>query len=147
MKKFLIMTFVSVAMLAAVSCSKDDEKETPSLVGTEWECNETISTTVMSIPVSGSMTADLVFTTETSCNFSGNVNVAGLIERDIPAGERPYSFDGKKVRFAVPEMSSLLGSDELVLDYNDNLRTLSYALPSSVASMLGKDAIVFHRTK
>ncbi len=143
MKKLLLMAFVSVAMLAAVSCSKDDEKETASLVGTEWECSE--SFTVMTIEASFS--ANVVFNTETMCTFSGNINAGALLNQDMPSRETAYTFDGKKVRFSVEELNSLLGTDEIVLDYDDNLRTMSFTLPSEASSLLGFDKLVFHRVK
>lgn len=39
MKKILLL-FVAVATLVFVGCSKDDEKGSAELVGTEWECVE-----------------------------------------------------------------------------------------------------------
>ena len=43
MKKILMMAFVSAAMLAMVSCSKDKEEEAVSLVGTHWVGTETFN--------------------------------------------------------------------------------------------------------
>lgn len=142
MKKILLMTFVSVALLATVSCSKDDDK-TDSLVGTEWECSESL--TVMGF--NASFTAQLSFISETMCNFSGSIDAGALFSQELPARETKYSFDGKKVRFKVEELSTLLGTDELVLTYNDELRTMTYELPAQVAGTIGISSLVFHRTK
>ena len=55
MKKILMMAFVSAAMLAMVSCSKDKEEEAVSLVGTHWVGTETFN----NIPMIGSIAATL----------------------------------------------------------------------------------------
>ena len=127
MKKLLLMAFVSVAMLAAVSCSKDKEDEKVSLVGTHWVGTETYS-----VPIIGSVaiTADLRFNTETKCR--AEVSLVPDMGVDLPSGEYDYTFDGKK-DVVIKTDNSLVG--DMALEYQGN--TMVYTLPSTVASMAG----------
>ena len=128
MKKIFMMAFVSMAMLAMVSCSKDKEDEKVSLVGTHWVGTETYT----GIPVIGSVaiTADLTFTSETKCQ--AEVTLVPDMGVDLPSGEYDYTFDGKK-DVVIKTDNSLVG--DMVLEYQGN--TMVYTLPSTVASMAG----------
>ena len=123
-----MMAFVSVAMLAFVSCSKDKEDEAVSLVGTHWVGTETYS-----VPIVGSVaiTADLQFTSETKCITSLSLTPA-IPNLDLPEGEFDYTFDGKKV-VVIKTNSSLVG--DLTLEYQGN--TMVFNLPASIAQMAG----------
>lgn len=127
MKKLLLMAFVSVAMLAAVSCSKDKEDENVSLVGTHWVGTETYS-----VPIIGSVaiTADLRFNTETKCR--AEVSLVPDLGVDLPEGEFDYTFDGKK-DVVIKTNNNLVG--DMILEYQGS--TMVYNLPSSIASMAG----------
>ena len=128
MKKILMMAFVSAAMLAMVSCSKDKEEEAVSLVGTHWVGTDTFN----NIPMIGSIaiTADLTFTSETKCNAA--VSLVPDLGIDLPQGEFDYTFDGKKM-VVVKTNNNLVG--DMTLEYQGN--TMVYNLPSSIASMAG----------
>jgi hypothetical protein len=128
MKKILMMAFVSVAVMAFSSCSKDNDDEQVSLVGTHWVGTETYS-----VPILGSVaiTADLTFTTETTC--IANISLTPTIPNvDLPQGEFEYTFDGKKV-VVIKTNSSLVG--DLTLEYQGN--TMVFNLPASIAQMAG----------
>ena len=127
MKKILMTAFVSVAMLAFVSCSKDKEDEAVSLVGTHWVGTETYS-----VPIVGSVaiTADLTFTSETKCH--AEVSLVPDMGVDLPQGDFDYTFDGKK-NVVIMTNNNLVG--DMQLEYQGN--TMVYNLPSSIASMAG----------
>jgi hypothetical protein len=144
MKKLLMMTFVSLAMLATVSCSKDKDKDnntTPSVTGTQWECVHTFS--IMSVPLT--ITADLDFKTDDMClvNFELPSTIAALLPDDMQlpsSGEFGYTFDGSKLVIATE--NSLIGNIEL--DYvNDKM--LIWTVPENFRSILGTGELVFHR--
>lgn len=127
MKKILMLAFVSVAMLAVVSCSKDKEDEKVNLVGTHWVGTETYT-----VPIIGSVaiTADLRFTSETMCH--AEVTLVPDMGVDLPQGDFEYTFDGKK-NVVIMTNNSMVG--DMQLEYQGN--TMVYTLPSSIASMAG----------
>ena len=131
MKKILLMAFVSLAMLATVSCSKDkeDEEQTVSLVGTRWVGTQSFS----NIPMIGSIaiTVDLKFTTESKCvtDITLTPQIPGV---DLPTGEFDYTFDGKRY-VKIVTGSSLVG--DLELEYEGN--TMIFKLPSVISSYTG----------
>ena len=143
MKKILLMTFVSVAMLAMVSCSKDDDSEAaPSLKGTLWEASVEYS----NIPVvgSGSVEAQLYFKTDDFCRV--DIDLPATIQvllgtmgiGNLDSGEYGYTFDGQKVVFS--------GNNSFELEYTGN--TLVYHIPSQysiVTSYIGSSEVVFHK--
>lgn len=143
MKKILMMAFVSVAMLAAVSCSKDDEKDssTPaSIKGTLWET--TVEYADVPILGSGSVEAQLYFKSDDICRFDVDLPAAVQMALstmgvgDLSAGEYGYTFDGKKV--AIDAMNGV------ELEYTGS--TLVYRLPSQfnvLASYIGGSEVVF----
>lgn len=127
---FLMMAFLSVVLLAMVSCSKDnDEEESVSLVGTHWVGTQTFS----NIPLLGSIaiSADLQFVSETRCVAEIGI-VPEIPSVDLPAGEFDYTFDGKKMVTIVTN-SSLVGN--MALEYQGN--TMTYNLPTALAAMAG----------
>lgn len=131
MKKILMMAFVSMALLATVSCSKDKEEDekTVSLVGTRWVGTQTFS----NIPLIGSIavTADLRFNSETKCvtDITLTPQIPGV---DLPTGEFDYTFDGKRY-VKIVTGSSLVG--DLELEYEGN--TMIFKLPSIISSYTG----------
>lgn len=143
MKKILMVVFASVAMLASVSCSKDDEnKSSASLVGTLWVANVEYS----DVPIlgSGSVEAELYFRTESVCRFDADLpamvqmalSTMGI--NNLEAGDYNYTFDGNKVT-----VSAMSGVE---LDYNGN--TLVYHIPSQynmIATYIGGSEVVFYK--
>lgn len=131
MKKILLMAFVSLAMLATVSCSKDkeDEEQTVSLVGTRWVGTQSFS----NIPMIGSIaiTVDLKFTTESKC-VTDITLTPQIPSVDLPTGEFDYTFDGKRY-VKIVTGSSLVG--DLELEYEGN--TMIFNLPSIISSYTG----------
>ena len=127
MKKILLLAFVSVAMLAAVSCSKDEKDEKVNLTGTHWVGTETYS-----VPIIGSVaiTADLTFISDTKCH--AEVSLVPDMGIDLPQGDFDYTFDGKK-NVVIKTNNSLVG--DMQLEYQGN--TMVYTLPSTIASMAG----------
>lgn len=127
MKKILMMVFVSFAMLATVSCSKDKEDEKVSLVGTHW-----VGTESYSVPILGAVavSVDLTFTSETKCLTE--ISITPSVGFDIPSGEYDYTFDGKKT-IVIKTDVQLLG--DLTLEYQGN--TLVFNLPPTLAQMAG----------
>ena len=142
MKKILLMTFVSMAMLAAVSCSKDDEKDntdnTISLVGTSWQCVHSFS-----VPVLGSvtLTADLSFTTGETCHIDLTLpsSIASLVPFDLN-GDYAYSISGNKV--IIDADNNMLG--EMELEYV-NGTMLIWTVPENYRSTLGTSELIFHK--
>lgn len=146
MKKILLMAFVSAAMMAMVSCSKDDDEKQestpPSLAGTLWEANVTYS----NVPVVGSGTI------EVQLFFKSEGDVC-RVDADLPAmiqtllasivnlqpGEYPYTFDGEKV---------MLQLDGSVAELEYTGSTLVFHIPeqySTIAQYLGGNEVVFNK--
>ena len=145
MKKILFMAFVSLAMLATVSCSKDDEKsnDKPSIQGTLWEANIDYDIAVLG---SGSIDAQLFFKSDSICRVDIDfpATLVAIIEQfvgsiDLDSGDYDYTFDGKKVVFTV-------AGQPLELQYTGN--TLVLPIPSqysTVASLAGISEVVFYK--
>lgn len=150
MKKFLMMAFLSVAMVAMVSCSKDDdeksttEPERPSIVGTLWEANVNYNVPIVG---SGTIEAQLFFKTDEICRVDIDLpatlqtalSMFGGGDLDLDSGEYEYTFDGKKVVFA-------RGTNSVELEYTGN--TLVFNIPAqyaSVASAIGITEVVFYK--
>lgn len=139
MKKLLLMAFLPMALLMNVSCSKDDEdSNTVSLVGTNWECVHSFS-----VPVLGSatLTMDLAFTSESKCHASLVLpeNIAQMLPINLD-GDFDYTFDGKKV--VVLTQNQYI--EKLELTYaGDSM--LIYAIPENMTTILGTSELVFHK--
>ena len=136
-----MMAFVSAAMIATVSCSKDDndkKEDIPSLVGTSWQCVHSFS-----VPIIGSLTltVDMSFTSNEICHVELTLpsSIASLIPMDLN-GDYPYTFDGKKVVIAADDNS--VGNMEL--DYV-NGTMLIWTVPESYSSTLGTSELIFHK--
>lgn len=140
-----MMAFVSMAMLATVSCSKDDEKstDTPSLQGTLWEANIDYDVMILG---SGSIEAQLFFKSESVCRVDIDfpATLMAVLEQfvgdvDLDSGDYDYTFDGKKVVFTV-------NGQPVELEYRGT--TMVLPIPSrysTVASMAGISEIVFYK--
>ena len=139
MKKMLLMAFLPMVLMMNVSCSKDDdEKNTASLVGTEWQCVHSFS-----VPVIGSatLTMDISFTTASKCHAVLTLPdaIASLLPIDLN-GDFDYTFDGKKV--VVATNNSYI--DKLELTYaNDSM--LIFVIPENLRNILGTSELVFHK--
>lgn len=143
MKRILIMVFASVAMMASVSCSKDDDnKSGATLVGTLWVANVEYS----NVPLlgSGSVEAELYFRTEDVCRFDADLPamvqmaLAAMGINNLEAGEYNYTFDGNKVT-----VSAMSGVE---MEYTGN--TLVYHIPSQynmIATYIGGSEVVFYK--
>ena len=143
MKKILMMAFVAVAILASVSCSKDDDNNSSAtLVGTLWVANVEYS----DIPIlgSGSVEAELYFRTEDVCRFDADLPamvqmaLAAMGINNLEAGEYNYTFDGNKVT-----VSAMSGVE---MEYTGN--TLVYHIPSQynmIATYIGGSEVVFYK--
>ena len=148
MKKILLMTFVSLAMMTFGSCSKDDEggssgnQEAPTLKGTLWEANQEYDMPYLG---SGVIEAQLFFKTDDICRV--DVDLPDAIQTllstlgmgTFDSGEYGYTFDGHTV------VMDIRGGMEL--EYTGN--TLVFHIPSQYASMvssyIGGDEIVFYQ--
>ena len=140
-----MMAFVSMAMLATVSCSKDDEKstDTSSLQGTLWEANIDYDVMILG---SGSIEAQLFFKSESVCRVDIDfpATLMAVLEQfvgdvDLDSGDYDYTFDGKKVVFTV-------NGQPVELEYRGD--TMVLPIPSrysTVASMAGISEIVFYK--
>ena len=137
MKKFLLMTFVSLGLMAAVSCGKDDDKDsTPaSLAGTEW----TGTRAFQNIPIIGSVaiTIDLAFTSESVCNAEVTLTPSIPNFDDLPSGDYDYTFKDNLV--TIYTNNSMVG--DIALQYTGN--TLVYTIPANIAQMLGGDDKIY----
>lgn len=146
MKKILMMTFVSMAMLATVACSKDDDKESsapaPSLTGTLWETQ--VQYTNVPMLGSGSIDAQLYFKSDDICRFDVDLPAAVQMALnafgigDLEAGEYGYTFDGEKVVLAA--------MNGVELEYTGS--TLVYHIPSqlsAIATYIGGSDVVFRK--
>jgi hypothetical protein len=145
MKKFLMIAFAFVALLATVSCSKDDDKKSdpPTIQGTLWE-----SMVDYNVPIvgSGTIEAQLYFKTDNICRVDidlpatlmAALSMLGGGDLNFDSGEYEYTFDGKKVVFQA--------AGGIELEYTGN--TLVFHIPSqysSVASIIGINEVVFHK--
>lgn len=141
MKKLLMMAFVSMALLATVSCSKDDKddkSEIPSLVGTSWQCVHSFSAPLIG---SVSLTMNLEFTSDKICHTELTLPdaIASLVPIDLN-GDFEYTFDGKKI--VVQTNNNLLGNIEL--EYV-NGTMLIFVIPENYRSTLGTSELIFHK--
>ncbi len=145
MKKFLSLAFLSVAMIAAVSCSKDDDKKTdsPSIKGTLWEAD--VNYTNVPVLGSGTLQLELFFKNETLCRVDADLPagiqmaLAALGIGNLQPGDYPYTFDGTKVTIQI-------GGSNFELDYTGN--TLVFHIPdqySAVVTYLGGPDVVFNK--
>ena len=145
MKKLLMMAFVSMAMLATVSCTKEDNDPTPepaTLAETQWECVHSFSIPVIGIPAT--VTIDLDFTTDTTVTvgFAMVPDLSSYIGTDIPSsGDFAYTFDGS---VAVVHTESDLG--DMTLNYADygSSKMLIWVVPENYRQILGTSELVFH---
>lgn len=146
MKKILMMAFVSMALLATVSCSKDDDKKSdpPTIKGTLWEANIDYDVMILG---SGSIEVQLFFKNESVCRMDIDfpAALAVALEQllghgiDLDSGEYEYTFDGEKVVIT-------LNSQPIELEYTGS--TLVFKIPSqysSIASMAGISEVVFYK--
>jgi len=135
MKKILMIAFVSMAMLATVSCSKDDDKKSdsdrPTIKGTLWEANVQYH----DIPYigSGDLEAQLYFKADDVCHIDIDLPAAiqlilsGMGIGGLDSGDYGYIFDGNKV---VIDMGG-----GMELEYTGS--TLVYHIPTSYAVIVG----------
>lgn len=143
MKKLLLLAFVSVTMMAAVSCSKDDDKSSASLVGTLWVAD--VNYTDVPMLGSGSIEVQLYFKNDSTCRIDADLPatiqmaMSALGIGNLQPGDYPYTFDGSKVTLQV-------SSGSTSLDYTGN--TLVFHIPdqySIVIPYLGGPDVVFNK--
>jgi len=143
MKKVLLMTFVSVAMMAFVSCSKDDDKSSASLTGSLWVAD--VNYTDVPMLGSGTIEVQLYFKNESTCRVDADLpaGIQFALEAlgigNLEPGDYPYTFDGSKVTIQ-------LTTSNVQLDYTGN--TLVFHIPdqySIVIPYLGGSDVVFNK--
>lgn len=139
MKKILLMAFLPMALLMNFSCSKDseDEGETPSLVGTSWQCVHSFS-----VPIVGAatLTMDIAFTSESVCHATLDLpeSIASMLPANLD-GDFDYTFDGRKLVIATN--NSIL--DKIELTYAESM--LIYVIPQNLRNILGTSELIFHQ--
>ena len=147
MKKFLMMAFVSLALMATTSCSKDDDKEKEeaptSLVGTLWEAN--IAYNDVPMLGSGSIEVQLYFKSEELCRVDANLPpmvqmaLSAMGINSLEPGEYPYTFDGEKMVLTV-------NGSIIEMEYTGN--TLVFQIPeqyNAITTYLGGSEVVFYK--
>ncbi len=138
MKKFLMLAFVSMAMLSMVSCSDDDDKENGKLdvKGTSWQCVHTFSMLGQAI----TLDIELYFTSDKDCEVAVTTvpDITSLLPFDL-AGQYSYTVKNSKV---IIHTDSQLGDLELESHGNDRL---TFAIPSNYSSIIGATELVFRK--
>lgn len=134
-----MMAFVSMAMLATVSCSKDNddkqEENTSSLKGTQWVCNTNV--TISSI--TANIYAKITFVDDSQCEVEGRISSL-VLNREIEPTTTNYTYDGRNVTFSVPLLN------EVTLAYDAEENTLTLQIPAALSAYLS-EPLVFYRIR
>lgn len=141
MKKLFILALAAFALMASVSCSKDekDKVDRAALVGTSWQCVHTF--TIPIVGTSATLQIDLDFVTEKSCHgvITLPSTLADMLPMD-PSGDFEYTFNGKQV--VIKTGSDMIG--DIAMDYaNETLLILT--VPERYRSLLGTSELIFHK--
>lgn len=138
MKKFLMLAFVSMAMLSMVSCSDDDEKESSklNLKNTSWQCVHTFSMMGQSI----TLDIALDFTSDKDCEVAVATmpDITSLLPFDL-SGQYTYKVNKTKV---IIQTGGQLGNLEMECHNND---MLIFTVPSSYRTYIGTSELIFHK--
>ena len=126
MKKLLLLAFVSVTMMAAVSCSKDDDKSSASLVGTLWVAD--VNYTDVPMLGSGSIEVQLYFKNESTCRIDADLpatiqmamSALGIGNLQVSSGSTSLDYTGNTLVFHIPDQYSIvipyLGGPDVVFN-------------------------------